>query len=136
LYILDTDHITLAQQKHPRITQNIAMMPKTMIATTIITVQEQLSGRLNAINRANSKETLVRAYLNLQANILYFSPMQILPFNEMAYDHFTELRKQGLRIGTQDLRIACIALAFGGIIVTRNSRDFEKVPQLQLLDWS
>ncbi len=39
-------------------------------------------------------------------------------------------------IGTQDLRIAAITLAVGGILLTRNSRDFEQIPNLSWQDWT
>jgi len=50
--------------------------------------------------------------------------------------YYETLRQQKIRIGTQDLRIAAIVLAVKGILVTRNWKDFAKVPDLTLEDWS
>ena len=49
---------------------------------------------------------------------------------------FERLRHEGIRIGTQDLRIASIALNRDAILITRNARDFNLVPTLRILDWS
>ncbi|WP_366839181.1 hypothetical protein [Nostoc sp. LPT] len=43
---------------------------------------------------------------------------------------------QRIRIGTQDLRIAAITLSVNGILVTCNRKDFEKVTNLHLEDWT
>jgi tRNA(fMet)-specific endonuclease VapC len=59
----------------------------------------------------------------------------VLPFDETAFAHYETLKKQKIRIGTQDLRIAAIALAVNGIVVTRNQKYFAKIPRLILADW-
>jgi tRNA(fMet)-specific endonuclease VapC len=46
------------------------------------------------------------------------------------------MKMQRIRIGTQDLRIASVALTYSGILLTRNLRDFERVPELTIQDWS
>ena len=48
-------------------------------------------------------------------------------------DH--DLRRQGVRIGSMDLKIACIALVHGAILLTRNSSDFAHVPGLRIENW-
>jgi tRNA(fMet)-specific endonuclease VapC len=41
-----------------------------------------------------------------------------------------------LNVKSNDLRIAAVALDLGGIVVTRNLRDFGRVPALVCEDWS
>ena len=54
----------------------------------------------------------------------------------MAENVYTDLRHQKIRVGTQDLRIAAIVLSQGGILVTRNQRNFVQIPNLILEDWT
>ncbi len=48
---------------------------------------------------------------------------------------FAAFRAKGLRIGTLDLRIACIVLEYDATLLTRNSVDFAKVPGLRFENW-
>jgi tRNA(fMet)-specific endonuclease VapC len=47
----------------------------------------------------------------------------------------TKLQKIGTQIGSYDLQIAAIALANNLILVTHNTREFERVEGLNLEDW-
>ncbi|MCE7988051.1 MAG: type II toxin-antitoxin system VapC family toxin [Caldilinea sp. CFX5] len=60
----------------------------------------------------------------------------MLSFDATAAIQFRHLQQQRLRVGTQDLRIAAIALANNCTLVTRNRRDFERIPELRIEDWS
>jgi hypothetical protein len=51
-------------------------------------------------------------------------------------DLFEQLRARKIRMSTMDLRIACIAIINDRILLTRNFRDFEKVPELRLENWT
>ena len=72
LWILDTDHISLFQQRHPIVTQRINAVNSEDIAITIITIEEQLGGRFNVIRKASSSDKLVLAYAKLQSNLEFF----------------------------------------------------------------
>jgi tRNA(fMet)-specific endonuclease VapC len=58
LWILDTDHISLLQRGHPAVEKRIRSINLNDIAITIISVEEQLYGRLNNIRRAKAPDTL------------------------------------------------------------------------------
>jgi tRNA(fMet)-specific endonuclease VapC len=49
---------------------------------------------------------------------------------------FDDLQAQRVRVATMDLRIAAIALSRGLVLLTRNSRDFARVPALVTEDWT
>ena len=116
--------------------QRFADVPPDQIFVSIVTVEEQLRGWLAMIRRAATPERLIAAYASLHRAMIYFAQLNILDYGADAAGHFAALRAQRLRIGTQDLRIAAIALAVDGIVVTRNWRDFRQVPDLLLEDWS
>ncbi|MTJ21584.1 type II toxin-antitoxin system VapC family toxin [Dolichospermum sp. UHCC 0352] len=136
LWILDTDHVSLFQHRNPLIVQCVNSVKFEEIAITIITAEEQLRGRFNVIRNASSSDKLVLAYANFQNNLDFLQSVNLLEFSEAAGNIYTELVKQKIRVGTQDLRIAAITLSVKGILVTRNFKDFEKVPNLRLEDWS
>jgi len=56
-------------------------------------------------------------------------------WDEEAARIFDDLRAKRVRIGTQDLRIAAIALAHDALLLSANLRDFERVPGLRSEDW-
>ncbi len=60
----------------------------------------------------------------------------VLSFPETAILRFEQLRSLRLNVGLMDLRIAAIALENSLTIVTRNQRDFGRVPGLAIVDWS
>jgi tRNA(fMet)-specific endonuclease VapC len=106
------------------------------LTTTAINVEEQLRGRLAQIAEAKDATKQSFAYQRLIETVLLLSEFQILPYDEKSQDYYQVLKAQRIRIGTQDLRIASIALAHNGVLLTRNLRDFEKIPGLSIQDWS
>ena len=136
MFILDTDHISLFQRHHPHVSARVLATPPLELATTIVTVEEQLRGRLERVRRARTNEDVVRAYQNLLATVLYFRTITVIGFDEQTQVILQSLRAQRVRSGTQDLRIAAITLRQGATLVTRNREDFVAIPSLQTEDWS
>lgn len=133
--VLDTDILSLWERHPEQIEHRLVSFPLEQRAITIITVEEQLRGRLAEVKRANDSDRLIRAYGYLHKTLERLSKINILPFNKAAAAAFAQLRAQKIRIGVQDLRIAAIVLSSGGVLVTRNLRDFSRVPDLIIEDW-
>ena len=137
-YILDTDCFSLWQQNHPTMVQRVEVNAEN-IAVSIVTVEEVIRGRFNVIKKASEPsqtDKLVLAYTRLWDTLDDFKFLNILKFDHNTYTVYTEFRRQRIRIGTQDLRIASIVLANNAILVTRNYRDFSQVPGLVQEDWT
>lgn len=135
-YVLDTDTVTLQQANRATVLRRLERMPPTQVFTTVITLREQIRGRLAVIDRVEEDAALVQAYTQLQATINYFRQVHVLPFTNDALLKLQQLRRQKVRIGTQDLRIAAIVLSIDGILVTSNLRDFARVPGLRIENWN
>jgi tRNA(fMet)-specific endonuclease VapC len=138
-YIMDTDHLSLYERAHPKVCARIIrtrQQSSDTLFTTVVSLEEQYAGRIAQIRKATTPQTLVEAYDKLKQIFALFSDLDILEYDLKADEYFRELRKAGIRIGTLDLRIAAITLAYGGILLSRNLKDFEKVPGLTIQDWS
>ena len=136
MFILDTDHATLYQQGHPALGERLRSLSTGELATTVVTYEEQISGRLAVVRRASKSSERIQAFFWLQETLTFFCRMPVLPFDETAATVFQQLTTAKLRIGTQDLLIAAITLSKGAILLTRNRRDFQRVPGLMIEDWS
>jgi tRNA(fMet)-specific endonuclease VapC len=135
-WILDTDHMTHWQRNNPQVIQRIATLDRTQLATTVITLEEQMRGRLSQINQVASADRLRFAYVALRRTHGLFQDIQICDFTYEAELRYADLIKQRLRVGTQDLRIAAIALSLNATVVTCNVRDFGRVSGLSIEDWT
>lgn len=106
------------------------------LTVTIVTLEEQIRGWLNLIRRESASERIVGAYSGLERAVQFFQRIEVLPFDQVAYSVHNDLKQKKVRVGTQDLRIASIALSVNGTLVTRNRRDFEKIQGLRFEDWT
>jgi tRNA(fMet)-specific endonuclease VapC len=138
--VLDTDHLSVIQwQEQPAFDRLVARLnefARDDIATTIISFQEQVQGWQAFVSRARKPDQIVRAYSKLEALWRSFLKMNVLSFGEEAQARFDDLRPGCRRVQTMDLRIASIALGTGATLLSRNLRDFQQVPGLNVEDWT
>ena len=140
LYLLDTDHISLWERggsEKERIKARLDQIGPDDYGTTIINFEEQMRGWLAEIARTAQKpEKEIVSYLRLGNLLSYYQAIALWQYDDRASAIYQSLVKQKVKAGTQDLKIAAIALANSATVLTRNTRHFSKVPGLLLDDWT
>lgn len=136
LYVLDTDTLSLLQEDHAAIRTRVTAHASDDLAITVISVEEQLSGWYRLLRRANKPEELAKVYDRLTVAVRSLARLPILSFGEAAIQRARELQASKLNVRKMDLCIAAIAMEHQAVVVTRNVRDFERVPHLVVEDWS
>ncbi len=136
-YLLDTDTITLAQFGHSAVVRNLAAHAAAEVALSALSFQEQMRGWLARLNRLAAPAQVADWYDRLVKRLFpVWRRFELLPFPVSALQRFEQLRALRLNIGLMDLRLAAVALENNLIVVTRNLRDFGRVPGLHTEDWS
>jgi len=137
MLVLDTDHLVELDRGS---SQGAALQQKLedagdAVATTIISAEEQFRGWLAQLHRQRDPHEQIATYQRLQRRIAFFAAWHVLPWDTNAADILQGLRRQRVRIGTMDLKIASIVLAHDATLLSRNLRDFQQVPNLRVEDW-
>ena len=139
-FLLDTDHISILQKQagpdFAKLMARIAQVPRSDLAFCIVSFHEQVLGCHTYLTQAKTAADVIRGYRMLDRVLSAFTAALVLPFDNNAAAAFTGLAGQRVRIATMDLRIAAIALSHGLTVLTRNARDFSRVPGLVIEDWT
>lgn len=137
-YVLDTDTFSLYLAGHPVVVQRVLSVPREEVAITAVTVMELAQGWLAQVNRHSAKgcPVLWRAYDRLCELPRRLARLTVLSYGAAEEARFVEWRRAGIRIGTNDLRIAAVAACAGAVTVTRNGADFGRVTGISTEDWS
>ncbi len=139
MLVLDTNILTHLQNGSgpifDRISERLAGTAEPVFAS-VVSLEEQLRGRLSVCHRAGTAEQYIEAARFLRQTFEFYRGMAILDFDTRAAERFKLLKAAKVRISTMDLRIAAIVLANNATLVTRNLSDFRKVPGLRAEDWA
>lgn len=76
---------------------------------------------------------------NRRALEMFLAPLEIMPFDEKAvwiYGQLcADLERRGQSIGALDTMIAAHAISANAVLVTNNTREFDRIKGLQLENW-
>jgi tRNA(fMet)-specific endonuclease VapC len=136
IYLLDTNILSLAIRGNTKICERLLEESMDEMRISVITVEEILMGWQGQLRSSKDPKKVAFVYHYLAEVTMYLGKFTILSFPEPAQARFDDLVKMKLGVGKMDLRIAAIALENNAIVVTANTRDFERVPNLQIEDWT
>ncbi len=130
-YMLDTNMCIYIIKKHP---ENVLKKFKTLdvgdICISSITLAELMYGAYKSQHQQQNKIALEG----------FAAPLEIVPFDGNAVDHYGQVRayleKKGAPIRSLDTMIAAIALSLDLVLVTNNVKEFSRVPHLKIEDWA
>jgi len=128
-FLLDTNVVSdLVRNPHGRIARRIADVGERQVCTSIIVAAELRYGA--------AKKASARLSAQLEAVL---GAIEVLAFEHPADIVYGALRAQieekGRPIGANDLLIAAQALALRHTLVTDNTSEFSRVPELALENW-
>jgi tRNA(fMet)-specific endonuclease VapC len=137
LFVLDTDILSLYQKAHTQVQAKVDFCPATdSLAITVMSVEEQLSGWYRNLRKAKNSKDLANIYNRLAMAVSFLGRWRILPLTESAIARLQQLKALKLNVAAMDLAIAAITLENDGILVSRNLRDFQRVPNLTVENWA
>lgn len=77
---------------------------------------------------------------NAKALDEFIIPLEVVSFDEDAAHAYGDIRatleKSGTPIGAMDMLIAAHAVSLGIPLVTNNTREFARIPDINIIDWT
>jgi len=128
--LLDTNIcIYLIKKKPLKVLKKLSEYAVSDIGISSITVAELLYG----VEKSSLQER------NRDALNGFLAPFEIMPFDDLAAEVYGRIRagleRKGTPIGSMDMLIAAHALSLGVTLVTNNTKEFKRVPHLQVANW-
>jgi tRNA(fMet)-specific endonuclease VapC len=130
MIFLDTDTISYYFNSNTKIKEKIleAIDNDENICTTVINIYEILKGlrwKNNEKKESQFKEFLEDVTVfTIDENVI-----------DIASNIYSYLRKKGKPVGDADILIASIVIRNEGILVSNNTKHYENIEQLKLINW-
>jgi tRNA(fMet)-specific endonuclease VapC len=129
-YMLDTNIcIGLIRRKPKALIERLVACSPGDVCVSSIAVAELVHGAKKSSQTAQNTSALEG----------FLIPLNVKDFDQSAATAYGEIRvaleKQGNIIGSMDMLIAAHALSLEVILVTNNTSEFQRIPNLKLEDW-
>ena len=129
MYLLDTNTIIYFFKGMGNISKNLFnISPKDIFIPSIVVYELEVG--IAKSNDSKKRQEQLKRVLS-QVNIIDFSEKEAIASAKIRAD----LEKKGTPIGSIDVLIAGCAKANNLILVTRNTKEFQRVENLQIVDW-
>jgi tRNA(fMet)-specific endonuclease VapC len=130
-FMLDTDTCSYVMKRsNPVVLKRLEGVSVSDVCISVITKSELLFG-VEISPRKQHDETALNAFL---------AYLEVLDFPDAAAAHYAKIRAElnarGTMIGANDLFIAAHARSLGLTLVTNNTEEFKRVPNLLLENWT
>jgi tRNA(fMet)-specific endonuclease VapC len=131
LYLLDTDICAfIARRKHPKVSSRFQKHRAGELAMSVVTY-----GKLRV-----GAEKSDRYPATLDALEVFTQMVPVVPMELEVARFYSQVRldleRRGKIIGTNDLWIASHCLQLGLTLVTNNEREFSRIPNLRIENWT
>jgi tRNA(fMet)-specific endonuclease VapC len=130
MYLIDTNTCIFLENKKPiHVLEKLRSVLNKDVYLSSVTIAEMQFGVYNSQNIEKNRISLTQ----------FLAPFQIIDFDDRDAEHFgkirAELKQKGELIGPYDMLIAAQALARRLILVTNNTKEFRRIPELVIEDW-
>jgi tRNA(fMet)-specific endonuclease VapC len=130
-YMLDTDTCSyIMKRSHDAVLKRLAKVPVSDVCISVITKSELLFG-VEVSPKRRQDEAALDALLRY---------LEVLDFPDEASPHYAKIRAdlkaRGTMIGANDLLIAAHARSLGLTLITNNTREFGRVRNLSIDNWT
>ena len=139
IYLLDTDHLSEVVRESflgKRLELKLEELDEfERVTASIVSFEEMLRGWLAENHGTHKAKVQVPLYEKLFQVLDSFKEWTVLKWDNKAAEVYVGLVKQRLGVKTMDLKIAAIAIQNDATLLSRNLKDFVRVPGLVVEDW-
>ncbi len=130
-YFLDTNICIYAlKNTFPRIGETMRKLSPKIIAIPAMVKAELYYGAFKSVHKERTLIALEK----------FLSPFKIIPFGDREIKIYAKIRadleQAGKVIGPNDLIIAATALSHGAVLITHNTKEFSRIDELLIEDWT